>query len=295
MHQTIPVMFTGGAYGTYIEYLLNTWTSQGEQTNQHVSPFTDKGNAHAYVGHHLVNMAGWREYLNQKDTFRFVRFHPKTNSNENISNNIAEVSAQVNNAILIEVDSASKLLVLNNYYSKIWDNWEEHQFNDSIDISIIYKNWPVKPNTPLKDIPKWILREFFSYYLIPAWEDLIKMPKTIPNNVFVLTVSDILTRFSRYRWPKMLTYCGLTENKDITSIHATMLSTQKYVSHQRACDCIIDSILHDDVTYDYSEFALSFIDEVYLQHMLRGKGIELKCDGLNQFPSSTKKLLELIA
>jgi len=292
MPSTIPVMFTGGAYGTYIEYLLNTWTDQGEQINQSQLPFTNTGSSHAYIGRHLLDMSGWRKY-NQQD--KFVRFHPKTHADEDINCNIKEVANSVDQAILINVDPKSKLLVLNNYYSKIWDNWEQHQFNDSIDIDTIYKNWPVAKNTPISDIPKWILREFFSYYLMPAWEKLTTVNDDIPANVFVLNVNDILYNFSAYTWPKLLDECGLSSSKDISEIHANMIANQKYLSHQHECECIVDSILSEDVSYDYSHCELTFIDEVFVQYLLREKGIELKCNNLNQFPTTTKQLLDLVA
>ena len=43
----------------------------------------------------------------------------------------------------------------------------------NIDVSKIYENWPVPSGTPAAKIPRWIQREFLSFYLMPAWFDML--------------------------------------------------------------------------------------------------------------------------
>ena len=246
---TIPVIFNGGSYGTYLEYVLNTWTDQGEQLNQKTLPFTEKNNAHGYSGHHLMDLAGWRKYVAQDTVYKFVRLHPKTQQQESQLNNVVEILNTVDHAVYIEVDADNVLNVLNNYYSKIWDNWEHTQFTQYIDINLIYNNWPVVHDTP---------------------------------------VNDILYNFDAVLH-RIFTACELTSRADLTDIHNTMLSNQKFLGQDQLCTQIIDSFV-SNVEFDYSNNLLTLVDEVWLQWRLRDLGWELKCHGLNQFPRSTSKL-----
>ena len=285
---TIPVIFNGGSYGTYLEYVLNTWTDQGEQSNQHTLPFTEKNNAHGYIGHHLMDLAGWRKYVAQDTVCKFVRLHPKTQQQESQLDNVVEILNTVNHAVYIKVDADNVLNVLNNYYSKIWDNWEHTQFTQYIDINLIYNNWPVVHDTPLNEIPQWVMREFLSYYLIPAWQDQTTLPDIDHPGLIKITVHELLYNFDAVLH-RIFTACELTSRTDLTDIHNTMLSNQKFLGQDHLCTQIIDSFV-SNVEFDYSNNLLTLVDEVWLQWRLRDLGWELKCHGLNQFPRSTSKL-----
>jgi len=286
--ETVPVIFNGGSYGTYLEYVLNTWTDQGEQLNQETLPFTEKNNAHGYHGHHLMNMAGWRNYVNQTAVYKFVRLHPKTQQHESQLDNVVEILNTVDHAVYIEVDADNVLNVLNNYYSKIWDNWENEQFSQYIDINLIYNNWPVVYDTPLNEIPQWIMREFLSHYLMPAWQDQTTLPDINHPGLIKITVQELLYNFDT-ALNKIYTGCGLTSMHDCTNIHAVMLANQKFLNQDRLCNQIVQSFINN-VEFDYSSKLLTLVDEAWLQWQLRALGWELKCHGLNQFPRSTSKL-----
>ena len=285
---TIPVIFNGGSYGTYLEYMLNTWTDQGEQLNQHTLPFTEKNNAHGYTGHHLMDITGWQNYVAQGIVYKFVRLHPKTQQHEHQLDTVLEILNTVDHAVYIEVDSDNVLNVLNNYYSKIWDNWEGAQFSQYINIDLIYNNWPVVHDTPLNEIPQWVMREFLSHYLMPAWQDQTTSPDINHPGLIKITVQELLYNFDT-ALNKIYTGCGLTSMHDCTNIHAVMLANQKFLNQDRLCNQIVQSFINN-VEFDYSSKLLTLVDEAWLQWQLRVLGWELKCHGLNQFPRSTSRL-----
>lgn len=288
-HQdTIPIIFNGGSYGTYLEYVLNTWTDQGEQLNQSVLPFTEKNNAHGYHGHHVMNLAGWREYINQTTVHKFVRLHPKTLVSETHHDTVLEILSVAQRAIYIEIDELNTINVLNNYFSKIWNNWHEVQFEQYIDINLIYNNWPVAVGTPIADIPVWILREFLSYYLIPSWRDQTQCPRLDLDRLTLVTVNELLYNFKE-TIDRICSECGLTCSHDLSSIHTKMLSAQEFLNQGQLCHSIITAFVHG-ADFDYSNQLLTLVDEIWIQWYLRQLGWEIKCHGLDVFPRTVAQL-----
>ena len=198
--QTIPIVFAGGSYGTYLEWVLTTLTSDCEI----VSPFNANGNSHKFKGNHLININGWDAYVKGNLVKQFVRLHPKVTKDELISSNIASILKTANKIIYIYPDTSATLLVINNYFSKIWSDWWAYQFFDKISQDVIYKNWPVCVDTPIESIPHWIKREFLSFYLMPAWLDQIGSPIETTDSVLSINVSDLLYNFKNTTLLKIL-------------------------------------------------------------------------------------------
>jgi len=290
---TVPILFNGGAYGTYLEYLLDTFTIQGTQSFQGM-PFNNNGNAHQYRGKHLTNIKGWRNYVSNGEFCKFVRFHPKTVKNESLKNNILEVISSVNRAILIYPTADTTILNLNNYFFKIWDSWLQYQFDNEISLDKIYNNWSVAPGTAIDDIPSWIIREFLSLYLVPAWHDQVEWNLLDSFNhaqLLIVPLSSLLFNINP-TLDRICNFCQIDLSADsdtINNIHQKMLFYQKNLHKDSLCCKIVQSTI-DGKDFDYSDKNLTLIDESWIQWRLRELGYELKCDGLNQFPLSTIKL-----
>jgi hypothetical protein len=116
--QIIPIAYQGGTYGTYLEWCLTSLTG----TDQLVSPFTAVGNSHKFRGHFL-NSSVLFSFLNTTQSTKFARFHPKTQTQHSMSNRLDQVCDIVQHMIYIYPDRDCVLLTINNYFTKIWDNW----------------------------------------------------------------------------------------------------------------------------------------------------------------------------
>jgi len=289
---TIPIVYNGGTYGTYLEWCLTTLTS----TDEIQSPFTHVGNSHAFIGNHLVSFDDWVGYTKLNNAKRFVRFHPKTQQGDSLTTVLDQICQSVNFAIYLYPDPDSVLLCLNNYYSKIWADWWTHQFSNSIDISKIYNNWPVSRNTNLQDVPLWIRREFLSYYLMPAWFDQIEWhhPSTWRNNkCCTVFVNDLLHDFKN-TLQTIGKHCNLHYLRSIDELleyHSKNLSLQKNLTQDQLCKTILTAVIeYQDFTWN----ELPFISEVWVQWELRNQGFEIQCDGLDKFPTNSIQLRELL-
>jgi hypothetical protein len=296
INETIPIVFTGGAYGTYLEWLLTTLTTDLPV----IDPFTKSGNSHGYRGKHLLNMAGWNEYVDNIDTpLKFVRLHPKTANTESISDNLKTILSSVDRCIYLYPDVNSMLLVINNYFDKIWEDWWVHQISNDIGLDKIYSNWPVDPDCPIDQIPVWIRREFLSYYLMPAWYNQVEWYHldawknsrctTILVNQLLDNVNDTLSQIQKDNnlvWTKSF--------NDIFPMHQKMLSLQQHRNQDQLCRDIIKSVVTDVPELDWSDLNLPLASQSYIQFELRNLGFEIECHSLDNFPTSSVYLKSII-
>lgn len=288
---TIAKAFAGGTYGTYLEWCLSTLTS----TSAIQSPFTRSGTSHIFKGNHLFDMDGWNRFVAAREQVKFVRLHPKVAA-ESLTANLTQLCKQAEFVIHLYPTDDTMLLCINNSFTKVWDNWWGVQFKTSIDSSKIYQNWPVPPDTPIDSVPHWIKREFLSFYLVPAWNDMIEWDHTASwkhPRCLVVTVKDLLFDFEN-TLQNLVTRLGLDlkkEIKDILPYHKQNLERQKYLTHDQLCKNIVQSVLNNTAL---SWEPLGLCSEVWIQWSLRNHGFEIRCDGLDTFPTNSVHLKELL-
>ena len=150
---TIPILFGGGCYGTFVDWCINYFSGKcGLEL-----PFTHVGNSHAHEGHHLIGMAGWRDYLASTQYYPIVRFHPKLNKEESIQANLDELFSSVDRAVIVYANENHFVLNLNNKFDKIFkEGWLAYNY------SAIQDNLAKWTNGTLA---RWEFREFLSFYI----------------------------------------------------------------------------------------------------------------------------------
>jgi hypothetical protein len=286
-------MFNGGSYGSFLHYVLNNISAQNDKN----LPFGMSGNSHLFV-HNVAHDETTLEIRHPNS--KFIKYHPKTQKNDNLGDNISKFADITHKSLLIYPSHNHKLLTINNYYSKIWANWfEDGELADdaeekTIFVNNLYNNWDISRNTKFNDIPRWVQREFLSMYIFEAFDshyewnllDWYSHPK-----LYTITTNDILYNFEE-TIRNVASFCEIDTNNlyNILNDHKTMLSLQKHVDKDEICSNIIKNTLNDGY-YIYNE--LSIIDEAWIQCELRNKGYEIQCDGLNTFPLDTRMLKKI--
>ena len=288
MINTVPIVFHSGCYGTYLEWVLYTLTTDIPI----VAPFTVNGSSHQYTGWHLSNIKGWRKYLDINFPAQFVRFHPKILEDESISENLNEIMESVNHMIYIHPDLETRLLTINNEFTKVRPPWAY------IDLDQVYNNWPVSRDIPIDKVPAWIQREFLSFYLMPRWEAQVEWNHlenwSHPNSLPVL-VKDLLYNFES-TMHTIKEFCGLAFVKSITDllpIHDRMLELQIYQNQDQLANSIVESTVNTALL-DWSTTPTTLATESWIQWQLRNLGFEIRCDGLNVFPNNSTDLQRLL-
>lgn len=239
-------------------------------------------------------MSGWQRYTDSHQLLDIVRFHPKTSSTESVTHNLTQVCNQTQNVIYLYPGQDQMLLMVNNYFTKIWSNWWKAKLFDQ---SLVYNNWPVDPTVPVDQAPNWVKREFLSFYLFPAWLDQVEWYHPdcyqFPKNCILVTVDSLL-----YDPKTVVTqikqHCGLQYKKSFEQLalmHTTMLSQQQHLHKDEMCADILQATL-SNVDLNWPD--LSLVDEAWLQWSLRKQGLELHCHGLDTFPTNSLQLRKLL-
>jgi hypothetical protein len=198
-------------------------------------------------------------------------------------------------------DPDSILLNINNWiYKKIQNNWWGDVARNPdlycIDPENFYSNWPIAPGTSIKDINPWIQREFLSFYLIPAWKSQVEwyFPDQwqSPRCRYVF-IKNLLHDFEN-TITDLVDFLQLDIQQPISNLlpyHEQNIKLQKYINQDSICNQIIDSIQNKSViTWE----TLPYPSEAWIQWRLRELGYELRCHGLDIFPTNSVKLTELL-
>jgi len=91
---------------------------------------------------------------------------------------------------------------------------------------------------------------------------------------------------------KIINHCGLTPDGDIDSFVTKWQLAQQYVVDEfDLLDHIVDSAINQK---DFSWSPTHVIAEAIVQQRLRTCGYEIRCDGLNNFPTDAKTLYNLL-
>lgn len=291
--QTIPIAYHAGTYGTYLEWCLTSLTS----TDQLILPFTELGSSHKFKGNRLEVDAVFK-FLNINQSEKFIRFHPKIQQQHSVSDRLDQTCAIVQHMIYIYPDRNSVLLTINNFFTKIWNNWwtDEFSITTAADANKLYQHWPVVLGTAIQDIPNWIQREFLSLYFMPAWHDQVEWyhPDGWQNpKCCAITVGDLLNNFEK-TLQKISLFCGIEYVRpiqDLLPFHEQNLKNQKYLHQDALCTNIIQAVTSNQ---HLAWEPLSLLSEAWIQWQLRNLGYEIQCHELDKFPTNSVHLHELL-
>lgn len=285
---TVPIIFNAGGYGTFVEWCLNYFSGESVVA----SPFNQSGSSHGFAGHHLMDINGWRSYLQSDQYFKLARLHPKIQETDDIEKNIIEMSSSVDTAIVLYSSAESLLLNLNNKFDKLWDHgWLEH--NKSFFLKNLEK-WGAKS---LDKMEPWEIREFLSFFIVKQHEaesgaSIIQNLKS--DNIVKIEVRALVGQFES-TIKKLLKASNLPcVRDDFDEVYLKWVATQKHVNKDFIVERIINSVLNESY-YDWLEDDLTIVDESIIQMRLRDlHHLEIKCYNLNVFPTNTNDLRKLL-
>jgi len=291
---TIAIAFNGGGYGTYLEWVLTTLATGIPIT----APFGINGNSHRFYGNHAndIHSSLWKAVASKEKSCLFVRLHPKTHQHEVLDNNLNQILDVAEKVIYLYPDSDSVLLNINNFYSKIWKEWWSVRLSDPVFADNLYSNWPVNRDTPVTQIPIWIKREILSFNLMPSWFDQVEWYH--PGRWHHARCQLVLTNELLYNFEstiqKLQKFCNLEFKKniaDLVPLHDTMLSLQPYLSQDQLCHNIVNHTLTNQL-FEWRDIPLP--SQSWVQWKLRKLGYEIRCYGLDMFPTNSVQLRELL-
>lgn len=269
----INVVFPPGCYGHYLSNCVYHYTNLNkEQPN---IEFDHNGSSHAIRKHNNVircghcESPGYKFNIDPGDTV--VTILPDNRHCLDYYNN--QFIKQDKGSIIGYVLTQLSVKEIND---KLLNNWG---YNGKFDNSV----------------PLWILREWFSLWIDQCWHDgyhidqYLKIPAVIQ-----ITTEDIFKNFinSIEAVVDALDLNLKVSTDYMQNYHNLFLEKQKFYGSQIACgewaNCVIDNKI------DVVSPCKTIFDEAYVQHFLRKSNFEIKCDGLNVFPTSSLELHNIL-
>lgn len=306
MKNTLVIAFNGGAYGTYLEWVLNTLMSD----DKIVEPFTNLGNSHAtHLGFHALNIDGFDNYIASNDQHLTIRVHPKTKSSHSVGNNLNYMLDHVPKLILLYPDREHELMCVTrtairyelmsvcNYTTKIQSGHIYDGAMSYMNPDDIFNNYQLDPGIDIRNIPEWIMREHMSFNLFSSWRDQVEwyLPDVWQHpRALIITTKELFENFEQVL-KKIVNFWEVVPSKSITDLvpsHEKMLSLQQHLGKDLVCSNIINSVLDDAEPMSWNN--LCIISQAWIQYQLRQRGYELLCHNLNSFPSDTASLKSVV-
>lgn len=290
----INIVYIPGTFGSMIEYVLRSHTK--EHNLESSRPLVD-GSMHGFDPQaHIVNRAALEEYFeSQHDDHDVISISWPMNDYPlaKILQLISQTQTQKYKNLIIYYDNfdfAEQNLLFQ--YHKI-------AFGQRIKngLKIFYaanttdfNNWD-PTYTTYGDMQPWQFREWFSIFYPNMLFSLIKIPEGDDNSL-VVNANDILHN-TIPTLLRIIDFCELTINKNLLPFVDEWQDKQQYILQEyqtvrTIVDCTIKNI-------PYTWTNLNIIAEAIVQQQLRRKGYELRCDGLNIFPTNSLDLHQLIA
>ena len=293
MKNLLTIAYNGGAYGTYLQWAINSLVD----TQPLHDPYTSVGNSHnsKFKSNFSdnINLDSFLKNTNIDEKFPIIRLHPKDKENPCLKKNLESILNHTSHLILIYPDRSHELFCVCNYMTKIWKTHHYDGPMKYIDHNDIYKNYTISCDTELQNIPLWIQREHMSFNLFSSWHDQVEwyFPDVWSHErALIITTKDLLENFQD-TMKKILRFWNKQPVRDISDLlplHNKMLSLQTNLGKDQHCQDVIDSVLNNNPHWHWGELCLP--SQAWIQYQLRSQGYELMCQDLNHFPTNTTDL-----
>jgi hypothetical protein len=141
------------------------------------------------------------------------------------------------------------------------------------------------------DLKPWELREWFSLFYVEWTQEWIQSQHRVCDNFLKITNTDILYK-TNLVLSLIIDHCNLTPNGDLESFVTKWQQAQQYIVDEfELLDLIVESTINQK---DFSWHPTHVIAEAIVQQRLRAYGYEIRCDGLDIFPTDSKTLYNLL-
>jgi len=311
------IAFTSGCYGGWVHWLVCKLSGLDVQSEM---PFNADGSAHAWY-HEEHQHIGFIDALSfdiesLSDT-SICRIHPLrdpiSNDDDAFLRSIQQIIDSFDRTVYLYADIGSVCWILNTMMDKCFN--KNQDFKDFFNLSnlksgedfsdlnpFVFRkirediaNWP-KEVDDADVVSRWIVREFMSINIKNIVHKLLGI-SSIENikslDLLAIDVADLRDNFTPTIL-KILNYLIPSLQIDearLDKLYSSWSETQKHLYKDELLTNIVDSTIGGT---DLTWADLTLADEAMIQHLLREKNYDLRCHGLNEFPTNSKHLRELI-
>ena len=148
-----------------------------------------------------------------------------------------------------------------------------------------YTNW--------QQMRPWELREWFSLFYVSWVDSWIESCNQVPSSFLKVSNTELLFD-TKNSLIKIIEFCNLTHNAgaNLDQFVTNWQQKQSYIVQEfNLLDRILETTLNKT---DHSWKDLNIISEAIIQQRLRNCGYEIRCDGLDIFPTDSISLYNLL-
>jgi hypothetical protein len=289
----IHIFFVPGMFANTIEYVLRHYTEEYESVEAEI---LFDGSMHSYQQHaHYQNINSFYEFFqgNPAADSIITPIYPfQTMSLPEILERYRLYrSLQDRSVLMYAPDTNSAELNLLFQYYKIAKGSLDlglKIFCDGNTHNIV--NWN-KHYTHWSQMQLWEWREWFSLFYAQWVQEWIQSKNQVGKDFFVVSNTDMLYNTEQCL-RNMITFCDLTEQPGLANFVQQWQHKQQYIVGEfRLLEQIVSSTTNGQLL---SWSPISVISEAIIQQRLRELGYEIRCDGLNIFPTDSETLYSLL-
>ena len=288
----ISVFFVPGMFGSTVEYILSNYTHEHTPVD---SCILQDGSMHSFNKQaHLVDPDTVKNFIINKHSFTITT--PMYPFNEwklpEILENINVTDSDRN--ILIYADSLrdAELNLLFRYHKIAFGEklkkglmifGGDHNACNIVNWNSNYTSW--------QQMQSWEWREWFSLFYVNWVQEWQESVDRVPEYFLKIKNTDLLFD-TKNTVNCIIEFCKLTVKPGLDQFVNEWQSKQQYIVDEfQLLDQIIDStITQQALTWQ----PINIVAEAIVQQRLRSKGYEIRCDGLNTFPTDSQTLYNLL-
>jgi hypothetical protein len=307
------IAYLPGCYGSWVHWVLST--------NNHTNAlFLNDGSVQLPGLLKFANQTSLTDDISEElaDSDEICRVHPfgvtGKGSEDSDLNSLQWCANNLGKTVYLYPDEKSIVWITNNQVDKIHEDGKfylKHYFskkylesNNTSDIlkPFIFKNhhtiihnWPIEYDSD-GILNKWIIREYLSLSIYDSMYKSLSIPninKIKSLEIMTINIVDLRDNFSE-TIKKIAEYLEIetkVNDDTLNNLYQSWKDTQVHFYKDRLLPNIVNATINDR---ELSWSNLSIVDEAFIQYFLRQHRYEIKCHGLNNFPTNSKELRELI-
>jgi hypothetical protein len=153
-----------------------------------------------------------------------------------------------------------------------------------------YKSW--NPNyTSWQDMQPWQMREWLSLFYPELIQKWIDSQHQVDKTFLKISNKEILDN-TLETLSKIFDFCNLTPTQGLSTFLTKWRAAQQYVLDEHALILQIIDAVDSNVQIQWQP--LNLTAEAIIQQRFRALGYEIRCDGLNVFPTDSQTLYNLL-
>jgi hypothetical protein len=287
----IHIFFVPGMFGSTVEYVLKNYTKEYEKIDGSIlsdgSMHSFKKECHVWQANDLVPV----HQQPDSDSINTIIYPFKT---QHLHQILEYYQPRSNDQCLLvhAQDLRSAELNCLFQYHKV-----AYGVASKLGLDIFYnsnqhnvKSWN-QSYTSWQDMQLWELREWFSIFY-PEWvnewihsTNLVNSDWKIISNLEILNDTENVLR-------QIINFCNLTEDRGLDNFVQEWRHRQQYIVDEYQ---LLDQIVNHTTTHQSLNWKpINIVAESIVQQRLRAVGYEIRCDGLNVFPTDSKTLYNLL-